>query len=134
MSDSLWPCGLLPTRLLCPWNFPVRNTRVGCPFLLQGILPTQGSNLPLLRLVHWQVGSLPLVCLWSVLGFVFNVDWDSREYDLCDKCNPLSGLEINFHKNMPSCLCIAYDCFQATIAKLKSYDRARIAYFQLKNF
>ena len=22
MSDSLWSHGLLPTRLLCPWNFP----------------------------------------------------------------------------------------------------------------
>ena len=29
--------------------------------LLQGIFQTQGSNLYLLRLLHWQVGSLPLV-------------------------------------------------------------------------
>ena len=29
----------------------------GCHFLLQGILPTQGSNL---HLLHWQVDSLPL--------------------------------------------------------------------------
>ena len=29
-------------------------------FLLQGIFPTQGSNLRLLRLLHWQAGSLPL--------------------------------------------------------------------------
>ena len=29
--------------------------------LLQGILPTQGLNLRLLCLLHWQVGSLPLV-------------------------------------------------------------------------
>ena len=27
---------------------------------LQGIFPTQGSNLSLLHLLHWQVGSLPL--------------------------------------------------------------------------
>ena len=27
----------------------------------RGIFPTQGSNLCLLRLLHWQVGSLPLV-------------------------------------------------------------------------
>ena len=26
-----------PTRLLCPWNFPGKNTVVGCLFLLQGI-------------------------------------------------------------------------------------------------
>ena len=48
------------TRLLCPWDFPGRNTGVGCHFLLQGIFLTQGSNLRLLRLLHWQVGSLPL--------------------------------------------------------------------------
>jgi len=29
--------GLQPTRLLCPWNFPGKNTGVGCHFLLQGI-------------------------------------------------------------------------------------------------
>ena len=31
-------------QALCPWDFPGRNTRVGCHFLLQGIFPTQGSN------------------------------------------------------------------------------------------
>ena len=34
---------------LCPWDFPGTNTGVGCHFLLQGILPTQGSNLGLLH-------------------------------------------------------------------------------------
>ena len=33
----------------------------GLPVLLQGIFPAQGSNTSLLRLLHWQVGSLPLV-------------------------------------------------------------------------
>ena len=36
--------GLWPTRLLCLWGFPGRNTGVGCQFLLQMIFPTQGSN------------------------------------------------------------------------------------------
>ena len=31
-------------RLLCPWNFPGKNTGVGSYFLLQEI-PTQGSDL-----------------------------------------------------------------------------------------
>ena len=30
MSDSLWPHGLGPTRLLCPWNSPGKNTGEGC--------------------------------------------------------------------------------------------------------
>ena len=45
MSNSLWPHGLQSTRLLCPWNFPGKNTRVGCVFLLLlGIFLTQESN------------------------------------------------------------------------------------------
>ena len=47
MSKSLQPHGLQPTRLLCPWNFPGKNTGMGCHFLLQGFLPgiklTSGS-------------------------------------------------------------------------------------------
>ena len=43
-SDSLLPHGLQPGRRLCPWNFPDKNTGVGCHALLQGIFPTQESN------------------------------------------------------------------------------------------
>ena len=32
------------TRLLRPWDFLGKRTRVGCHFLLQGIFPTHGSN------------------------------------------------------------------------------------------
>ena len=42
------------------WNFPGKNTRVGCHFLLQGIFLTQGLNPHLLCLLHWQVDSLPI--------------------------------------------------------------------------
>ena len=49
------------TRLLCSWTFPSKNIGVGCSAILQGIFPTQGSNPCLLCLLHWQVGSLPLV-------------------------------------------------------------------------
>ena len=64
LSDSLWPRGLQPTRLLCPWGSPGKDTGVSpgkspgvaCHFLLQGIFPTQGLNPGLLP---WQVDSLP---------------------------------------------------------------------------
>ena len=52
----LQPHGLQPARLLCPWDFSGKNTRVYCHFLLQGIVLTQGSNPCLL---HWQADSLP---------------------------------------------------------------------------
>ena len=51
------PMGLCDASLLCPWDFPGKNTGVGCCFLLQGIFLTQGRNP---RLLHWQVESLPL--------------------------------------------------------------------------
>ena len=41
MFDSLRLHALWPARLLCPWNFPGKNTGVGCHFLCQGIFPTQ---------------------------------------------------------------------------------------------
>ena len=44
MSNSFWPCGLWPIRLLCPWDSPGKNTGVGCRALLQGIFQTQESN------------------------------------------------------------------------------------------
>ena len=55
-SNSLWPHGLQPARLLCPWDSPGKNTAVGCHFLLQGILPTQESNQGLLhcrQILYW---------------------------------------------------------------------------------
>ena len=60
MCPSLQPYGLYPARLLCPWDFPGKNPRVGYHFLLQEIFPTQGLNLSLLHLLHWQADSLPL--------------------------------------------------------------------------
>ena len=63
VSRSLQPCALWPARLLCPWDFPGKNTGVGC--LLQGIFLTQGSNPCLLCLQHWLVDSLPLSHLGS---------------------------------------------------------------------
>ena len=56
-SATLWTG---PARLLCPWNSLGKNTGVGCHFLLQQIILTQGLNPHLFCLLHWQVGSLPL--------------------------------------------------------------------------
>ena len=46
--------GLYPTRLFWPWDFPGRNTGVGCHSLLQGIFLTPDSNS---CLQHWQADS-----------------------------------------------------------------------------
>ena len=57
VSDSLRPHGLEPTRLLCPWNSPGRNTGVGSHSLLQRIFPPQGSNPGLLH-CRWMLNFL----------------------------------------------------------------------------
>ena len=81
MFDSLRPHGLYPTRLLCQWNFPGKNTGVGCHFLLQGIFPTQGSNLGLLHLLHWQASGASwetrvCVCFnWSIVTLQCHVSF-----------------------------------------------------------
>ena len=56
VCDSMRPHRLQPARLLCPWDFPDKNTGVGCYSLLQGNLPDPGikSGSPAL-----QVDSLP---------------------------------------------------------------------------
>ena len=77
MSDSLQPHRLQPARLLCPWDFLGNSTGVDCHFLLQGIFPTQGSNLGLLHcrqvlyhLSHQGSPKLTWECLrGSISGF-----------------------------------------------------------------
>ena len=67
MSDFLQPHGLYLTRLLCSWNSPSKNTGVGCHYLLQGIFPTQGSNLGLLhcRQILYHLSHQGYKCGWK---------------------------------------------------------------------
>ena len=44
IMSSSFVMGLWSSRLLCPWDFPGKNIRVGCHFLLQRIFLTQGSK------------------------------------------------------------------------------------------
>ena len=55
LSAAPWT---VPARLLCPWDFPGKNTGAGCHFQLQGTFLTQRSNPRLLLLLHWEAGSL----------------------------------------------------------------------------
>ena len=68
MYDSLRPHGLYPTRLLCPWISPGKNTRGGCHSLLQGIFPIQGSNQGLLhcRQIHYCLSHWGSQLMWQV--------------------------------------------------------------------
>jgi len=61
-----------PTGLLCPWDFPGKNTGVGCHFLSQEIFLTQGlnSDLPHCRQTcyHLRVPNKYLFNLPKVFG------------------------------------------------------------------
>ena len=57
---TLRPRGLQPARLLCPWDFPDKNTGVDCHFLFQGLNQSVSLSFPAL-----QVDSLPLSHLES---------------------------------------------------------------------
>ena len=92
MYDSLGPYGLWPARLLCPWDFPGKNTGVGCHALLQGIFLTQGSNPHLLCLLHWQTGSLPLAPLGKPLMLPKSLQKYRNPVPTSDACNQNSVL------------------------------------------
>ena len=92
----LWSHGLQSTRLLCPWNFPGKNTGVGCHFLLQGIFPTQGSNSYLLQcrhiLYHWATREVEP---WKSFDFYYtkHVSLNKRKNSWAKShCLLLSGL------------------------------------------
>ena len=68
----LRPHGLYPTRIHCPCDSPSKNTGLGCHFLLQGLLLTQGSNLHLLGLLHWQADTCQSH-QWSPLKMISEV-------------------------------------------------------------
>ena len=64
MSNPVRPCRRQPTRLLCPWDSPGKNTGVGCHFLLQcmvessEVIKHQFSYCFLLTVLFIQVNSI----------------------------------------------------------------------------
>ena len=78
---------------------------MGCPFLLQGIFPTQGSNS---RLLHWQVGSLPLGS--SSYCFIHQVNKGKKKRKFlgkqsCDTISASESLGVSAH---PTFLCTTW--------------------------
>ena len=80
--------------LLCPWDSPGKNTRVGCHALLQGIFLSQGSNLRLLWLLRcgqilyqctiWEAPNLGRLrkVFFNTLGIGWKYCWMSVQ--VCD--------------------------------------------------
>ena len=68
---------------------------MGCYFLLQGIVPTQGSKLCLLCLLHWQMDSLPTEPSGTTGRILTNQD-------------PMAG--VNFPSSLPKKREVAQSC------------------------
>ena len=109
-SDSLQPLGQYPPSLLCSWNFLGKSTGVGCHFPLQGVFPTQKSNLLLFCILHWQVDSLilhhlgsPWKWLWAlceVTPVMFNSLWPHEPQPISHVCpwdSPGKNTIVGFH-------------------------------------
>ena len=62
LSDSVVSDSATPWTGACRaplWDFPGENTGAACHSFLQGIFPTQGSNVLLLHLLLWQRDVFP---------------------------------------------------------------------------
>ena len=74
-SDSLWLNGLYPTRLLCLWDFPGKNTWVVCHFLHQGVFLIKGLNPCPLHwrwiVYHWATREVPYPHCMCMLHILF---------------------------------------------------------------
>ena len=92
LQTLLWLHGLQPTRLLCPWYLPRKNTRVGCHFLLQGIFLTQGSNLYLLH------------CRW------FLYPWSTEKPSMSHQRSPKDDEWVSEVTQSCPTLCDPMDC------------------------
>ena len=61
VSDSLWPYGLQPTRLLCPWNFPSRILeRVAISYCRRFSQPRDQTHVSCVSCISRQIDALPL--------------------------------------------------------------------------
>ena len=76
---TLWT---VATRLFCPWNFLGKNSGLGCHFLLQGLFPTQRSNL---HLLHWQMDSFPLAPPADTEDMGLNLTFQKPSFWLLDE-------------------------------------------------
>ena len=96
MSNCLWPHGLLPTRIICPWDSSGKNTGVGCHAFLQGIFLIQGSNLHLLLgrqiLYHWATREAH-DCYW--ISYINTIVANTRQVTSWRECwrNQVSHLK-----------------------------------------
>ena len=71
-SDSLRSYRPYPASLICPWDSPGKNTRMGCHALLQGIFPDPGIK--------------PVSPALAGRFFTTNATWRAQNLTICYTC------------------------------------------------
>ena len=96
MSDSVRPHRRQPTRTLCPWNSPGKNTGVGCHFLLQCMKVKSESE------VTQSFPTLSDSMDWSLPGSSVHGIFQARVISICSYYkhifHPLLQIPINHFK------------------------------------
>ena len=62
--------GLQPIKLLCPWDFPDKNTGVGCQFAYLGDLPNPGIK-------HWSPALASGLC---IAGWTLSTELPGKQF------------------------------------------------------
>ena len=70
MSNSSWPHGLQPTRLLRPWDFPGKSTGVGCNCFLRWYCLARCYSL----LTHTRSGTLTDMYIYISTYAFYNIN------------------------------------------------------------
>ena len=73
VSYSLWPHALWPARLLCPWNFPGKNTGQRLRFPTPGNLPGPGIEPKSLMSPAFAGGFLPCTDICPGVGMLVHI-------------------------------------------------------------
>ena len=105
MSNSLQPHGLQPSRFLCSWNSPDKNTGVGCHLLFQGIFLTQGLNpgpLHCRQILIWATRKESYYCHQNTVLNIFIHHLPPKFPESIFNQGPLT------HAPRPSCHCCAF--------------------------
>ena len=84
-------------KILCPWDFPGKNTGNGCHFLLQGLFPTQGlnSDTPNCRQI--------LYCLNHQKSLSFQIDSKNQGALICNLLIKKKKKAFMHAKSIQSC-------------------------------
>ena len=111
MSDSVRPHRQQPTRLLCPWDSPGKNTGVGCHFLLQCMKVKSESEVAQsvwLLATSWTAAYQASLSMgfsrqeyWSRGAIAFSdtvlSSWPQTENNLSNKQKGISHSDIYLH-------------------------------------